>query len=82
MKEHIEIKRNGNIEHVLGIGKIDNIGALKYFVYYRRGLETPTHVYYGVVEEFEVDGKKYNSYTQFVELYQALQAEIELAGLE
>ena len=82
MKEYIEIKRNGNVERVLGIGKMDNIGAVRYFMYYRQGIEAPTHVYYGVIEEFEVDGKKYNSYNQFVELYQALHAEIELAGLE
>lgn len=82
MKEYIEIKRNGNVERVLGIGKMDNIGAIRYFIYYRQGIETPTHVYGWVTEEFVVDGKKYNSRTQFVELYQALYAEIELAGLE
>jgi hypothetical protein len=82
MKKYIEIKRNGNVEHLLGVGKIDNIGAVQYFVYYQQGIEGVTHVYRGIIEEFEVDGKKYNTNTQFVELYQALIAEIELAGLE
>lgn len=82
MKEYIEIKREGNVERVLGIGKISNIGTIQYFVYYRQGIEVPSHVYCGVGTRFEIDGKKYNSYNQFVELYQALHAEIELACLE
>ena len=82
MKEYIEIKRNGNVERVLGIGKIDKMDNFPWFPYYTSGVESVTHVYGWVNEEFEVDGKKYNSRTQFIELYQALYAEIELAGLE
>ena len=69
-------------EEVLGVGEIFNMGELPVFRYYHKGLVNTSFVYGWVNEKFEINGKTFNSKTDFTELYATLKAEIDLAGLE
>ena len=55
---------------------------LPVFRYYHKGLVNTSFVYGWVNEKFEINGKTFNSKTDFTELYATLKAEIDLAGLE
>lgn len=73
---------NGEPEEILGVGEIFNLGDLPVFRYYHTGTINTSFVYGWVNEKFEIDGKTFNSCTDFAELYATLKAEIDLAGLE
>ena len=79
----IMMKRgNSEPEEILGVGEIFNIGDLPAFQYYHKGIVKTSLVYGWVDEKFEIDGKTFNSRTDFTELYATMKAEIDLAGLE
>lgn len=79
----ILMKRGNNKpEEVLGVGKIFNMGELPVFLYYHDGHKNARFVYGWANEKFEINGKTFNSKTDFTELYATLKVEIDLAGLE
>lgn len=69
-------------EEVLGVSEIFTLGDLPVFRYYRKDIANTSFVYGWVNEKFEINGKTFNSKTDFTELYATLKAEIDLAGLE
>ena len=78
----IIIYRNGNTEELIGLGDIEILGSYPAFKYYHTGVSSMSVIYSWVNEIFEIDGKTYNSKTNFYELYSILKTKIDLFNLE
>ena len=72
---------NGETEELIALGDIQYIAGHTAFMYYHTGVSHVSFVYSWANETFEIGGKTFNSSTNFMGLYSALKAEIDLFNL-